>query len=87
MGDVWLVRHGETEWSRAGRHTSTTEVPLTEAGEAAARSLAPRLAGHAFELVLTSPRQRSRRTAELAGRADAQVVDDSSSGATATTRA
>ena len=73
--DVWLVRHGETEWSRDRRHTSRTDVPLTEAGEQAARRLADRLAGERFDLVLTSPRQRARRTAELAGFPDARVED------------
>jgi probable phosphoglycerate mutase len=73
---VWLVRHGETEWSRAGRHTSTTDLPLTPDGEAGARALAPRLAETEFSLVLTSPRTRARRTATLAGFPDAEVVDD-----------
>jgi broad specificity phosphatase PhoE len=73
---LWLVRHGETEWSRSGQHTSTTDLPLTEAGEAAARRLRQSLAGHEFAQVLTSPRQRAIRTAELAGFADAQVDDD-----------
>ena len=55
MGDVWLVRHGATEWSRSGRHTSTTDLPLLPEGEEAARALGPRLAAHDFALVLTSP--------------------------------
>ena len=76
MGDVWLVRHGETEWSRDGRHTGSTDIPLTEKGVAAARSLAPRLAGNTFALVLTSPLQRARRTAELAGFPTAEVDPD-----------
>ena len=76
MGDVWLVRHGATEWSVSGRHTSITELPLTGAGEDAARSLAPRLADTTFTLVLTSPRERARRTAELAGFATAEVDED-----------
>ncbi len=76
MGDVWLVRHGETEWSRDGRHTGTTDLPLTEAGEAAARDLAPRLAGESFALVLTSPLERARRTAALAGFPEAEVDED-----------
>jgi len=76
VGDVWLVRHGATEWSVAGRHTSTTELSLTAAGEDAARSLAPRLAEGSFALVLTSPRERARRTAELAGFASAEVDED-----------
>lgn len=74
--ELWLVRHGETEWSRAGRHTSTTDLPLTADGTAAAEALAPRLAGVDFGLVLTSPRQRARRTAELCGFPDAEVDDD-----------
>ncbi|WP_040905597.1 histidine phosphatase family protein, partial [Streptomyces griseoflavus] len=67
MGDLLLARHGETEWSRAGRHTGRTDLPLTPDGEAQARSLAPLLAGRTFGLVLTSPLVRARRTAELAG--------------------
>ena len=74
--EVWLVRHGETEWSRDGKHTSTTDLPLTAVGEQTATSLAPRLADVEFDLVLTSPRQRARRTAELAGFAAAQPDDD-----------
>ena len=74
--ELFLVRHGETEWSRDGRHTSTTDLPLTDAGEEAATSLVPRLAEVSFDLVLTSPRQRARRTAELAGFPDAEVDDD-----------
>jgi broad specificity phosphatase PhoE len=74
--EVWLVRHGETEWSRSGRHTSTTDLPLLPDGERVARGLHERLAGPEFALVLTSPRQRARRTAELAGYADAEVDDD-----------
>lgn len=75
-GELWVVRHGETAWSSAGRHTSTSELPLTEAGEASARELAGKLAGTTFDLVLTSPRERARRTAELAGFADARVEPD-----------
>ena len=73
---LWLVRHGATEWSENGRHTSYTDLPLLPEGEAAARSLAPRLADHGFALVLTSPRQRARDTARLAGFPDAVVDDD-----------
>jgi len=73
---LWLVRHGETEWSRDGRHTSTTDLALTPDGERVARELAPRLAGEKFGLVLTSPRLRARRTAELAGFPDADVDAD-----------
>ncbi|MFF8102885.1 histidine phosphatase family protein [Streptomyces sp. NPDC016640] len=67
MGDLILARHGETEWSRAGRHTGRTDLPLTPGGEAQAGSLAPLLTGRTFGLVLTSPLVRARRTAELAG--------------------
>ncbi len=74
--EVWLVRHGETEWSASGRHTSVTDVPLTERGERMARDLAPRLAGEGLALVLTSPRRRARHTAELAGHPDAEVDED-----------
>jgi len=66
-GRLVLLRHGETQWSRDGRHTGRTDVPLTEDGERDARLLAPRLAGFDFALVLCSPLSRARRTAELAG--------------------
>lgn len=75
-GTAWLVRHGETEWSRDRRHTSVTDLPLTPVGEEVARTLAARLAGRSFDLVLTSPRLRARRTAELAGFPAAEVDDD-----------
>ncbi len=74
--ELWVIRHGETEWSRDGRHTSHTEVELTPEGETVARGLAARLDGVDFDLVLTSPRLRARRTAELAGFPDAHVEDD-----------
>jgi broad specificity phosphatase PhoE len=74
--EVWLIRHGETEWSRTHKHTGVTDVPLTEAGEAAAARLAPGLAGVAFDLVLTSPLSRARETARLAGFPDAEPVPD-----------
>lgn len=73
---LWLVRHGETEWSKSGKHTSRTDLPLTGDGERTAASLKERLADHQFDLVLTSPRQRARRTAELAGFPDAVVDAD-----------
>jgi probable phosphoglycerate mutase len=75
-GSLWLVRHGETEWSRDGRHTSLTDIPLTDAGVASARAVRSRLEQHAFSLVLTSPRLRARETARLAGFPDAVVDDD-----------
>ncbi|NEE15461.1 histidine phosphatase family protein [Streptomyces sp. SID7499] len=67
MGDLLLVRHGETEWSRSGQHTSFTDLPLTPHGEEQAASLAPLVADRSFALVLTSPLGRAVRTAELAG--------------------
>ena len=76
MNELWLVRHGKTEWSASGRHTSTTDLPLLPDGEEVARSLAPRLAEVDFALVLTSPMLRARRTAELAGFPTAVVDDD-----------
>ena len=74
--EVWLVRHGETEWSRDHKHTSTTDLPLTDVGEEMARALPGKLAGVDFDLVLTSPRQRARRTAGLAGFPSAEVDED-----------
>ncbi|MGI8459231.1 MAG: histidine phosphatase family protein [Propionibacteriaceae bacterium] len=65
--EVWLVRHGETEWSRDGRHTGTTDLPLTATGEEQARRLLGHLDPAAFDQVWSSPRQRARTTAELAG--------------------
>jgi broad specificity phosphatase PhoE len=73
---VWLVRHGETAWSRDGRHTSVTDVPLTKNGTDAARAVRQRLHGRPFALVLTSPRVRARDTAKLAGFPDAVDDDD-----------
>ncbi|MFD7401615.1 histidine phosphatase family protein [Streptomyces sp. NPDC059866] len=67
MGDLLLVRHGETEWSVSGQHTSWTDLPLTGHGEEQAKSLAPSLSGRTFALALTSPLARAIRTAELAG--------------------
>lgn len=74
--ELWLVRHGETEWSRDHRHTSVTDLPLTEVGERVAGQLAARLAGEAFDLVLTSPRRRARHTADLVGFPEAEVDED-----------
>ncbi|MFE9772177.1 histidine phosphatase family protein [Streptomyces sp. NPDC005931] len=76
MGDLLLARHGETEWSRAGRHTGRTDLPLTSTGEDQARSLAPLLAGRRPVLVLTSPLVRARRTADLAGLTAAESDPD-----------
>ncbi|MER5225699.1 histidine phosphatase family protein [Streptomyces flaveus] len=76
MGDLLLVRHGETEWSRSGQHTSWTDLPLTQRGEEQAKSLTPLLATRAFALVLTSPLGRAVRTAELAGLSGAATDPD-----------
>jgi broad specificity phosphatase PhoE len=67
MGELILMRHGETEWARDGRHTGRTDVPLTPRGEEQARALAPLLAEREVVRTLVSPAQRARRTAELAG--------------------
>ncbi|HTX29574.1 MAG TPA: histidine phosphatase family protein [Streptosporangiaceae bacterium] len=67
MGDLILLRHGETEWSLAGRHTGRTDIPLTPRGEAAAAALAPLLAKRDIVAAFSSPAQRAARTAELAG--------------------
>jgi broad specificity phosphatase PhoE len=64
--EVWLLRHAETEWSRSGRHTGRTDVPLTDEGRERARALRERVASHVFALVLSSPLSRARETAELA---------------------
>jgi len=74
--EVWLVRHAETEWSRSGKHTGRTDIPLTDHGRDVARSLRPRLEGHAFALVLSSPLARARETAKLAGLECSGLRDD-----------
>jgi probable phosphoglycerate mutase len=65
--ELWLVRHGETSWSRLGRHTSRTEIPLTAAGRREARLLGRSLRGIVFTRVRTSPSVRATETARLAG--------------------
>ena len=74
--EVVLVRHGETEWSRDGRHTGRTDLPLTDIGEKQAARLGTLLTDRTFALILTSPLQRARRTCELAGLGGAEIVDD-----------
>jgi broad specificity phosphatase PhoE len=64
---IYLLRHGETEWSLNGKHTGMTDIPLTEKGRTAARFLQPIVAKETFALVLTSPLSRARETCELAG--------------------
>jgi broad specificity phosphatase PhoE len=76
MGELILLRHGETEWSRAGRHTGRTDLPLTAAGEAAAAALAPALAARSIRAAFTSPAQRAVRTAALAGLSGAKQDPD-----------
>ncbi|WP_344616948.1 histidine phosphatase family protein [Dactylosporangium salmoneum] len=76
MGEIMVVRHGETEWSAAGRHTSTTDLELTPQGEADARALTRVLANRPFVAVLSSPRRRALRTAELAGLTVTEVDQD-----------
>lgn len=74
--NLWLVRHGATDWSETGKHTGRTDLPLNDAGREQARALAPLLAGQDFSLVLSSPLVRARETARLAGFADAELDDD-----------
>jgi len=74
--EVWLVRHGETEWSKSGQHTGVTDLPLTEAGIEAALTLSGLLSGVRFDLVLSSPMVRARRTAELANVEGVRIEDD-----------
>jgi broad specificity phosphatase PhoE len=76
MGTFTVIRHGETEWSKTGRHTSITDLPLLPEGEAVARRLPERLTGRSYSLVLCSPRLRARRTAELAGFPMPQIDSD-----------
>jgi len=66
-GEIWLIRHGETEWSRSGRHTSRTDLALTDNGRANALALGRYLKGRPFALVLASPLQRALETCRLAG--------------------
>jgi broad specificity phosphatase PhoE len=78
VGDarIWLVRHGETEWTMSGQHTGSTDIPLTDHGRKEAAALASLLAGARFALVLSSPMSRARDTARLAGMGDPEVTND-----------
>lgn len=74
-GDLYLVRHGQTSWSVSGQHTSHTDLPLTPHGEQEAQHIRAALAPITFDTVLVSPRQRARRTAELAGFGGVATID------------
>jgi broad specificity phosphatase PhoE len=76
MGEIVVVRHGQTEWSKSGQHTGVTDLPLLPEGEEQARHLQKSLAGRRFVEVWVSPRQRALRTAELAGMTPTRIVDD-----------
>jgi probable phosphoglycerate mutase len=76
MRDLWLMRHGETEWSLSGAHTGRTDIPLTAAGRANATAVGRYLAGRPFALVLVSPLQRARETCRLAGYENAPIDPD-----------
>ena len=77
MRELWLLRHAETEWSVAGRHTGRTDIPLTAAGRAHAERLRPWIGERTWAAVLCSPLGRARQTAELAGVADrAELRED-----------
>jgi broad specificity phosphatase PhoE len=72
--EVWLIRHGETEWSRSGQHTGRTDIPLTDHGRDQARALVPRLAAQSFDAVWSSPKTRAIETCELAGLGERRVT-------------
>jgi probable phosphoglycerate mutase len=76
VGEIIVVRHGQTEWSRSGQHTGVTDLPLLPEGEEQARGLRAALEGRVFAAVWVSPRQRARRTAELAGLTPTGVDED-----------
>jgi probable phosphoglycerate mutase len=74
--ELWLVRHGETEWSLSGAHTGRTDIPLTEAGRKRAEKLHEYLKGTKFDAVFVSPMQRARETCAIAGFGDVAVVNE-----------
>lgn len=76
MGEIVLIRHGQTEWSATGKHTSFTDLDLTEEGERQARAVAPRLKDRDFVAVISSPRRRALRTADLAGLTVTEITED-----------
>ncbi len=73
---LWLIRHGETEWSLSGAHTSRTNIPLTERGKERAAKIRDYLAQRKFSLVLTSPLLRARETCRIAGYADVAQIEE-----------
>ena len=75
MRELWLIRHGETEWSLSGAHTGGSDIPLTDAGRANAAAIGRYLAGRRFALVLVSPLVRARETCRLAGQDSAALID------------
>lgn len=76
MAEVVLIRHGQTEWSATGRHTSYTDIDLTATGEQQARDVGARLAGRRFAAVISSPRKRAVRTAAIAGLDVTRTTED-----------
>ena len=76
MHELWLARHGQTEWSLSRQHTSVTDIDLTEAGVRQAEALGARLAGNHFDRAVSSPSIRARRTAEIAGFGENLEIDD-----------
>jgi probable phosphoglycerate mutase len=75
LGEIWLIRHAETDWAAAGKHTGRTDIPLNDEGREHAASLPGRIGGREFALVLSSPLGRARETAAIAGYGD-QAIDD-----------
>lgn len=74
--ELWLIRHGETEWSASGKHTSRSEVPLTARGRQSAQAIGQYLATQQFSMVLTSPRRRAQETCRIAGYSARALVDE-----------
>lgn len=75
LRELWLIRHGETEWTISGAHTGRTDIPLTERGRERAQAIRDYLDGRKFSLVLTSPLERARETCRIAGYGDVAILD------------